>query len=117
MPSVDLFRVSGLILEFNLLGIEGTNDPKYLGKELWNIRGFRDEKRRRKIVKNLGKGGGASRQPKPPKRGSEVHPLGRRASQRAPADSLTFEGWLSAPLRAPGTPVLPILPPPFRTSF
>ncbi|WMV32531.1 hypothetical protein MTR67_025916 [Solanum verrucosum] len=33
-PSVDLIHVSGLFFELKLLGIEGTNDPKCLGKEL-----------------------------------------------------------------------------------
>ena len=49
MPRVGLLRVSELFFELNLLGIEGTNDPKYLGKEPWKFRGFRDENRRRKV--------------------------------------------------------------------
>ncbi|KAH0652537.1 hypothetical protein KY289_030215 [Solanum tuberosum] len=68
------------------------------------------------LVELLMLGGvGASRQPAPPKRDSEVHPLGRRASQRSPAGPLKFEGWHPAPLRAPGTPVFLIRSPPFRT--
>ena len=47
MPIVDLIRVSGFFSMMNLLGIEVTNDPKCLGKELWKFRGFRDEKQSR----------------------------------------------------------------------
>ena len=47
MPSVDLIRVFEFIFESNLLCLEGTNDPKCLGKELWKFRGFRDEKQSR----------------------------------------------------------------------
>ena len=32
MPSVDLNRVSELFVRLNILGIEGTNDPKCLAK-------------------------------------------------------------------------------------
>uniref|UniRef100_M0ZZT3 Uncharacterized protein n=1 Tax=Solanum tuberosum TaxID=4113 RepID=M0ZZT3_SOLTU len=69
--------------ELNLLGIEGTNDPKCLGKEPWKLGGFRDEKWRRKIVKNLGKG------------------VGRRASQHAPKGALKFTLWGDALARVP----------------
>ena len=44
MPRVDLIHIFELFFESNLLGIEGTNDPKCLGKEPWKYRGFRDEK-------------------------------------------------------------------------
>ncbi|WMV07201.1 hypothetical protein MTR67_000586, partial [Solanum verrucosum] len=59
--------------------------------------------------------GGASCQPARPKRVPECSPLGRRASQRAPDQSLNVEDWRPAPLRVPGTPDLPIRSPPFRT--
>ncbi|WMV33673.1 hypothetical protein MTR67_027058 [Solanum verrucosum] len=111
MPSVDLIRVSGLFFELNILVIEDTTDSKCLGKEPLR---FRVEKQRRKIAKTW-EGGGASRQPAPSKWDSEVHPLGRRSIQPAPAASLAFEGWHPTPLRAPGTPVLPIRSPPFST--
>ena len=40
MPSVDLIRVTGFFFELNLLGIEGTNEPKCLGertREDWKV--------------------------------------------------------------------------------
>ena len=68
MPSVDLIRVSRLLFELNLLGIEGTNDPKCLAKELWKFRVFRDEKRRRKVEFFWGKGWGVTPASPPQKR-------------------------------------------------
>lgn len=37
MPSVDLIYFFELLFGSNLLGIEGTNDPKCLGKEPWKF--------------------------------------------------------------------------------
>ena len=34
---------SGCFFELNLLGIVGTNDTMYSGKDPWKFRGFRDE--------------------------------------------------------------------------
>uniref|UniRef100_M1DRH3 Uncharacterized protein n=1 Tax=Solanum tuberosum TaxID=4113 RepID=M1DRH3_SOLTU len=58
-----LWNSSGVIptrcnFGLNLSYIEGINDPKFLGKEPLKFRGFRVEKRRRKVVKHLGKGVG-----------------------------------------------------------
>ena len=52
--SCDLIRVFGCNFSLNLSYIEGINDSKCLGKEPLKFRGFRDEKRRRKVVKHLG---------------------------------------------------------------
>uniref|UniRef100_M1D8K2 ATP binding protein n=1 Tax=Solanum tuberosum TaxID=4113 RepID=M1D8K2_SOLTU len=86
MPSVELIYVSGLSCELDWLYIEGTIDPRGLGKVSWKFGGFRDEKRRRK-VKNI---------------------------SRAPPSSLRFGAWRLTPLRALETPVLLIRSPPSR---
>ena len=58
MPSVDLIRVYGYFFELNILCIEGTNNPKCCGKEGRKFRGFRYEKRRRKVENTLVQGWG-----------------------------------------------------------
>ena len=50
------------------------------------------------------------------KSSSELWPLPRRASKIATKISLNFEGWRPALFRTPGTSVLLILPPSFRTN-
>ena len=61
MPTVVLIRVSRLFfLEPNLLGIEGSNDPKILGKESLKSRDFIDEKHRRKVENACSYGLGVS---------------------------------------------------------
>ncbi|WMV33807.1 hypothetical protein MTR67_027192, partial [Solanum verrucosum] len=79
----NLIHVSGCNFKLNLLYIEGINDSKYLGKEPFKFRGFRGEKRKRKVVKHLGKG------------------VGRRASQRTPKQPLNVGLRGDAPARAP----------------
>ncbi|WMV30772.1 hypothetical protein MTR67_024157, partial [Solanum verrucosum] len=64
-----------------------------------------------------GKGVGAPRLSARPKTVSKVWVLECRSSQSTPPSSLKFQGWCPAPLRAPGTLILPIRPPSFRTSF
>ena len=54
--SCDLIHVSGCNFGLNLSYIEAINDSKHLGKEPLKFRGFRVEKRRRKVVKHLGIG-------------------------------------------------------------
>ncbi|WMV42436.1 hypothetical protein MTR67_035821 [Solanum verrucosum] len=73
----------GCVFEWNLMYIESINDSKCLGNEPLKFRGFRVEKRARKVVKRLGKR------------------VGRRASQRAPKGSLRFTPWGDAPASAP----------------
>ncbi|WMV16935.1 hypothetical protein MTR67_010320, partial [Solanum verrucosum] len=45
----ELIHVSGLLFDLDWLYIEGTIDPNCLGKELWKLVEFRDEKRKRKV--------------------------------------------------------------------
>ena len=49
MPSVDLISIFQLFFEFNLIGIKGTNYRKCLWENPCMFRGFRDEKRKRKV--------------------------------------------------------------------
>ena len=49
MPSVELIHVSGLFCELDWLYIEGTIDPRGLGKVSRKFGGFRYEKQRRKV--------------------------------------------------------------------
>ncbi|WMV45931.1 hypothetical protein MTR67_039316, partial [Solanum verrucosum] len=44
----DLIHVSELFFELDWLYIEGTTDPRCLGKELWKLGRFREEERKRK---------------------------------------------------------------------
>ncbi|WMV49236.1 hypothetical protein MTR67_042621, partial [Solanum verrucosum] len=67
--SYDLIHVSGCNFGLNLSYIEGINDPKCLGKEPLKFRGFRVEKRRRKVIKHL-------RIRRAPKESMNVHPWG-----------------------------------------
>jgi len=83
MPNVELILVSGLFCELDWLYIEGTIDPRGLGKVSWKFGGFRDEKRRRKVENTW------------------VQGLGRHASKRAPKCSLRFGLWRVAPAKAP----------------
>ena len=85
MPSIDLICVSGLFFELNLLGIEGINDSKCMGKEPLRFRRFRVENRRGKTVKTWGGG------------------VGRRASQHAPKEFLNVHPWGIAPANVPKT--------------
>ena len=58
MPRVDLIHDSELFFESNLLGINGTNDPKCFGKEPWRLEGLEmkngGEKSRTPVCKALG---------------------------------------------------------------
>uniref|UniRef100_M1DD20 Uncharacterized protein n=1 Tax=Solanum tuberosum TaxID=4113 RepID=M1DD20_SOLTU len=62
---------------------ESVVESKYFGKDPIEFRGFRVEKRARKIVKHLGKG------------------VELRASQNAPQSVLKFDPWGAVPSRAP----------------
>ena len=53
----------GCFFELNILGIEGNNDPKCLGKESCKFRGFRDEKRRSKVENACAYGLGVPHKP------------------------------------------------------
>ena len=53
MTTVDLIRVSGMLFNLNMLGIEDNNDPKCLVKEPWMFRGFKLEKQRIKVENAL----------------------------------------------------------------
>uniref|UniRef100_M1DKD5 Uncharacterized protein n=1 Tax=Solanum tuberosum TaxID=4113 RepID=M1DKD5_SOLTU len=66
------------IVEFSLWISSGVIPTRCLGKEPLKFRGFRDEKRRRKVVKHLGIG------------------VGNRASQFAPKESLNLHPWGAA---------------------
>ena len=50
MLIIALIRNFGLFLELDLLGIEGTSNPKVLGEELWTFKGFSFENQDEKIV-------------------------------------------------------------------
>uniref|UniRef100_M1DBW1 Uncharacterized protein n=1 Tax=Solanum tuberosum TaxID=4113 RepID=M1DBW1_SOLTU len=77
--------VGGDPYSVNLLGIEGTNDTKCLREKPLEFRGFRDEKRKSKVVKHLGIG------------------VGRRASQCPPKGSLNVHPWGATPASIPET--------------
>uniref|UniRef100_M1DY61 Uncharacterized protein n=1 Tax=Solanum tuberosum TaxID=4113 RepID=M1DY61_SOLTU len=92
-------------------------ESKCLGKEPIESRRIRVEKRARKIIKNLGNGGGAPRHSERPTTCSKVWALGRRATKSSLTQLLQFGLWRVAPLRAPGSPSLLPFPTPFCLSF
>ena len=49
MLLIFFIRVCGLFYKSKLLGIEDVSDSMFLGKDPWEFKRFRDEKRRRKI--------------------------------------------------------------------
>ncbi|KAK4716318.1 hypothetical protein R3W88_014656 [Solanum pinnatisectum] len=81
--SYNLIHVPRCNFCLNLSYIEGINDSKCLRKEPLKFRRFRDEKRRRKVVKHLGIG------------------VGHRASQRTPKESLNAHPWGAALVSMP----------------